>query len=175
MHRRKVRVVVAIIIAAAVVVAISASIAILLPRGAPNLPASFGAAKFGLVLPGMLGCSNLAGEVCYYLNVSCTLQGYLAVNLYFAVSNADWTTYPVVNNITLDARAVVTMLNGSATNGVWNFSMGNWSTLPSGILPTSSPFEVVFDTGLQSNSTLGGANFWVEHPGPDAGALGMAV
>jgi hypothetical protein len=175
MPRRKVRIVVAVIIAAAVVVAIAASIAILLPRGGSNLPASFGAATFGLVPPGMLGCSNVAAEVCYYLNVSCSLQGYPVVNLYFAVSNADWTTYPVVNNITLDAHAVVTVLNGSAANGVWNFSMGNWSTLPSGILPTGSPFEVVYDTGLQSNSTLEGASFWVEHPSPDAGALGMPV
>jgi|SRR5580700_4311773 hypothetical protein len=175
MPRQSIRILTAVLILAVAVASVAAAIFVFLPGPNSKLPASFGADQFGRVAPGKMGCLNVTGEVCIYLNISSSLQGFPAANLFFAVSNAYSTSYPILNNISLDVHGAVTILNGSTTGGTWNFSMGNWSAAPSGVLPTSSPFEVILDTGLQSNSTLVGASFWVEHPNPDAGALGVPV
>jgi hypothetical protein len=117
----------------------------------------------------------LTGELCFFVNVSSSLQNFSAAKLFFAVSNAYLTSYPVANNISLDSHGRASLLNASTVWGVWNFSIGGWGVSPLGNLPTASAFEIVFDSGLQSNASLVGSYFYVEHPSPDAGSLGIPL
>ena len=160
------------------VIAISTVVAVLVWQSLESTgpgPSAFGPGAISSASPGSVGCRAIAGDLCFAVTVQTSLSGVPASNLFFAVSNQSPISYPVENSIPLGPGASVSLLNGSVIAGVWNFTLGTWSTVPVGLLPTTIPFEVVLDTGLTSSSTLTGSYFYVQHSDPYGGATGVPL
>lgn len=140
-----------------------------------SAPSAFGPATIQRTSPGSIGCRSTPAEVCYISTFDSSISNLPASNLFFAVSNHYPVSYPVSSSVPLGIGASVALLNSTHVAGVWNFTLGSWTLMPQGNLPTTSAIAVVLDTGLSSNSTLIGSYFYVEHSMPYGGAIGSPL
>jgi len=144
------------------------------PTVGPRVP-SLGPGGLERTAPGNVGCIANSSEVCYTLTIGCTIAQLPISNLFFAASNATGFSYPISSSAYLGPGAKVTVLNGSAPNGVWNVSTNRWTDLPVGDVPVPFALILVLDTGVFSNTSLMGEWFFVEHSAPSGGYLGFAL
>ena len=138
-------------------------------------PSDFAGDSAGPGAPGSPGCRNVTGEFCLRAEISSSFPNLPASNLFFAVSNETWASYPEPNNYSLGPNATVSLLNSTGVVGVWNLSRSVWMSSPPGSLPISTPIQVVLDTGLRTDPGYHGAYFYVEHSQPYGGAVGFAL
>jgi hypothetical protein len=117
----------------------------------------------------------MPGNICYVAEVDSALPRLPSSNLFFAVSNTWPDSYPMHSSIELGVGASVSLLNGANVAGVWNYTVGAWSIVPSGVLSTSAPIVLVLDTGLVSNSTFVGSYFYIELSSPYGGSVGFPL
>jgi hypothetical protein len=142
--------------------------------GGPG-PSSFAPSSIARTAPGSVGCRVTPGNICYVAEIDSSFSNLPASNLFFAVSNASELSYPVSSTVALGAGATVSWVNATTVEGVWSFRLEAWSVVPSGVLPTTSPIDVVLDTGLASNATFVGSYFFVEHSRPYGGWVGFPL
>jgi hypothetical protein len=125
------------------------------------------------VVAGSAGCHPIASDLCYGVVVTTLFRTLSVSSLTFAASKSSVLQYPMPNNVPLGPDAGVSILNGSKVVAFWNWSALSWSSGSGYVLPYDSDVTMVLDTGLQSNSTLSGNWFSVEHMGPSPAALGF--
>lgn len=161
----------------AAVVAVAAALALFGPWASTGggSPSMFAPVSITHATPGSLGCRNVSGEICYLAEVASAFSNLAASNLFFAVSDAPGASFPESNTVTLGTSAAVSILYSASVDGIWNFTIGGWSSVPTGMLPTTGPIEAVLDTGLPSNATFLGSTFYIEHSSPYGGSVGFPL
>jgi hypothetical protein len=137
-------------------------------------PSDFAPASWATAPPGSAGCQSQTREICFTAEVSSSFQNLSIASLSFIV-NATPIPYNASMTGVLGNGSTVTILTAGGANGVWNMTTGNWTTPPSGLVPTSSYLVVVLDTDLQSNATLQDQYFLVQLPSSIWGAVGFPL
>jgi hypothetical protein len=142
------------------------------PRTGSNSFAVYNATE---VSPGSLGCSTGAGEVCFSLTMLSAFNGLKLSDVHFHLTNGT-TADENGPAVPLGASAGVTVLQTAGeVAGHLNWSTGAWTNGSGWSVPVNVGVELIFDSGLQSNASLNGTNFWISLSSPGSGSAGVGL